>query len=108
MGILFLFFQLPSKEQKLFIAVEAGKMNRVKDLIDSGVDINSRTAKGRTPLLLAISARKADVVIFLMQRGADPNIKDNRGISPYELALTNGLTNVAEMIQKNTKSKSVN
>jgi ankyrin repeat protein len=56
-------------------------------LIKAGGDINSKDARGLTPLHEAARWGWNDVVTFLAQNGADLNAKDNRGLTPIDSAL---------------------
>jgi ankyrin repeat protein len=59
----------------------------LKLLIKAGGDINSKDARGLTPLHEAARWGWNDVVQFLVASGADLNAKDNRGNTPIDSAL---------------------
>ena len=56
-------------------------------LIKAGGDVNSKDARGLTPLHEASRWGWNDVVTFLVQNGADLTVKDNRGLTPIDSAL---------------------
>jgi ankyrin repeat protein len=56
-------------------------------LIKAGGNINSKDARGLTPLHEAARWGWNDVVTFLVKNGADLNAKDNRGLTPIDSAL---------------------
>ena len=56
-------------------------------LIKAGGDINSKDARGLTPLHEAARWGWNDVVRFLVSHGADLNAKDNRGNTPVDSAM---------------------
>lgn len=60
-------------------AASEGNVQKVKELLDRGVDVNSRSQRGVTPLMLACAEGQIDVVKLLLARGADVNATDNSG-----------------------------
>ncbi len=62
-------------------AAESGWILRVRELLASGVDINTRDAEGRTALQVAIAEGHCDLVSFLLAHGADPTLVDAKGFS---------------------------
>ena len=121
-GILLLSFILPSlsnsqseigilKESgtKLLEAVQSDEIEKVKDLIDKGANVNARAEFGETPLHLAQSKEMAEVLLskgadirakddefgmtplfnapkeifeFLISKGADVNVRSKKGLTP--------------------------
>ena len=79
----------------LHIACRSGQVERVRQLLDRGADINLRKALHpdgpthayNTPLLEAIEGLHLDVVELLLDRGADPNGVRKWGVSPLWLWL---------------------
>ncbi len=84
----------------LHIAADAGDIEIVKLLIDSGADVNARGDALRTPLHFAASAGLADVALFLAQRGADLAALDSAHRSPLYCAAQGQLdrTDVASVL----------
>lgn len=78
-------YRLPSRaagEQDAEVlrqAASEGNLQKVKELLDRGVDVNTRSESGVTPLMLACAEGQIDVVKLLLARGADVNVKDNSG-----------------------------
>ena len=59
---------------------------QINDIISSGrVDINARTAAGKTALLLAVEAGLDETVKLLLGNGADPKLKDTAGKTPLKV-----------------------
>lgn len=54
-------------------AVDLGEADRIKELIQSGVDVEARNARGFTPLHEAIWNGKPQIVQRLLEGGANPN-----------------------------------
>lgn len=69
-------------------AAERGNLEKIKAVLDSGIDINRESELLGTALIAAISARTGESVKLLLAKGADPNVKDptSRGDTPIGLA----------------------
>ncbi len=66
-----------------------GYYGSIENLLDEGVDVNARDARGRTPLILASCRhRQTRAVQVLLDRGANVNAQDNEGMSPLMRAAT--------------------
>ena len=48
--------------------------SKIKELIQCGLDINSRNSKGFTALYIAIKEHSIEMVQLLLELGADPNV----------------------------------
>ena len=64
-----------------------GNVQRVRDLLDAGADINVRNYKGQTALHCAAKAGFDHIVALLLDHGADVNAKDEKGATPLATAL---------------------
>lgn len=67
--------------KRLISACRNGAIERVKNLLAKGADINGKDNKGKTPLMGACFWRKEEAVKFLLENGADVNIQDNEGMT---------------------------
>ncbi|MBO9999257.1 MAG: ankyrin repeat domain-containing protein [Cyanobacteria bacterium SID2] len=91
--------------EALFDAAMDGRVDRVRQLLDRGVDPNTLAACGRTPLSIAIQSGQIPTIEALLDAGADPNLPDeddygNPTETPLMLASnTFFATNHREMIQ---------
>ena len=67
----------PSSDSPLIRAARTGSLETIKQLLDSGADVNLPGPTGNgwdaTPLQHAILARQSGAVRLLLDRGADPN-----------------------------------
>ncbi len=54
----------------LFKAIEAGSLEKLKQAIAAGADVNHANAEGKTPLLLAFKNNRIDIVLELLEWGA--------------------------------------
>jgi outer membrane protein assembly factor BamB len=57
-------------------AARNGDLELVKKGIESGIDVDAKSAYGATALFFACDRGQEDVVNYLLARGADPNVKD--------------------------------
>jgi hypothetical protein len=60
----------------LLTASRKGDLAAVKQLVEKGAAIETKTAYGQTPLYLAAMNNHEDVVRFLLEKGASPDITD--------------------------------
>jgi len=63
-----------------------GFIRGVKELLDSGADVNARDNNGRTPLHWPSYRGHLEVVQLLCEHGADVNAEDNEGRTPMRMA----------------------
>ena len=75
-----------SPSERLFSAAQRGEIEEVKRLLAEGVDVNSRTRYGGTPLAFAVDKGNVELVEVLLAAGADVNAKDNRQLTSLDLA----------------------
>lgn len=61
-------------------AIEANDQKKIKQLVDSGVDVNARGHGNVTPLLWAYVQKNLDAFELLLKQGADPNIAFDDGL----------------------------
>lgn len=64
-----------------------GDVGAIKELLRSGIDINSRNTNQETALYVAVLNKKHIVLAFLIDQGADLNAASSSGMSPSILAL---------------------
>lgn len=72
-------------EESLCLAAKQGRLDRVKYLIEYGVNVNARDDNGYTPLHAAAYGGYLDVIKYLIEKGADVNA-DNNGYTPLHTA----------------------
>ena len=80
------------KRSPLHAAAHSEDLEMVQVLLDYGVDVNSQTDFGSTPLFFGSKGHFNDprVVRLLLDHGADPNIPDCGGLTPLHQASRNG------------------
>lgn len=71
-----------SASKNLFEAIEAGKVNAVKKMLDDGADVNAKDDQGTAILHSAAGNGNIAIIQLLLERGADINIRDDGGNTP--------------------------
>lgn len=66
----------------LFDAVNSGDLDKVKEFIKKGADVNTKGKRGKTLLHLAVNRANTETVRFLIAQGADVNARDENGFTP--------------------------
>ena len=61
-------------------------METVQILLDSGAQVDTKTATGATALFAAASRGHCQIVNLLLEKGADPGIKDSQNKTAYMYA----------------------
>ncbi|MCH9021903.1 MAG: ankyrin repeat domain-containing protein [Planctomycetes bacterium] len=78
---------LREKNANLWRYVATGDSVKVKEMLDSGADINSATKHGDTPLHLAIKYEHLDTATLLINRGANINAPGALDDSPLHASI---------------------
>lgn len=66
----------------LYQAAGDGDIERVKALLDHGVDVNGRTSDDSYALNRAAVYNQVEMVRLLLDRGANPNVRNSQGDTP--------------------------
>ncbi|KAG0166354.1 hypothetical protein DFQ28_007382 [Apophysomyces sp. BC1034] len=82
----------------LWIAAGDGQLDRVKELVTSGVDVNSRDEFGYTAMHAAVSYSHADMINLLLSLGANVDIEDADKDTPLFVAET---VEIAQLLLNN-------
>ncbi len=68
-------------------AVDSGDLDRVRELIADGADVNAQDhSSGWSALHIAVRLDRADIVEVLLEAGAAPDIMNRDGITPLTIA----------------------
>jgi ankyrin repeat protein len=87
--------------QALFVVVNNGQIDEVKELIAQGADINARdNILGWTPLHQAAQNKNVDLAKLLLSAGADVNSKNHSGHTPLDIAVLRRPNEVVDLIVK--------
>ena len=79
-------------------AAAYGDLSRIKSLLESGVNVNTRDSMNRTALHLACAEGHSHIVRFLVEHGSCLKIKDRHGYTPLQDAVRNGHKEVIEIM----------
>ncbi|WP_375604376.1 ankyrin repeat domain-containing protein [Wolbachia endosymbiont of Anurida maritima] len=82
----------------LFTVVKSGDLDSVKDLVESGSDVNVIDEYGDTPLHYATRNGYTDVVIFLIGKGANTNAIGRLGQTPLHYAMEHGNMEITKIL----------
>jgi len=75
-----------AEEFLAYDAVITDRVPEIAEMLDRGVDINTRGYNGNTLLHAAVVNGNKEMVKFLLSRRADPELKNAEGLTPLELA----------------------
>jgi ankyrin repeat protein len=70
-------------------AVHSGDLEKVKEFLEQGTDINAKDEDGDTPLHIAVEQDYNDIAKLLIDRGADVNAGDQKDYTPLYSAIWN-------------------
>ena len=79
-------------------AVEKRQGDRVKLLVENGINMNIRDNLGRTALHWAVSQGEEDMVRLFLDRGADPDVKNDSGTTALHQAVQNKKKNMIKIL----------
>lgn len=68
-------------------SASAGDIDRIKQLIASGTNVNEQSEHGATALMTAAEAGKVETIRFLLGSGAKPNLCSKHGPCPIQFAV---------------------
>lgn len=75
-----------SKTTAINLAAFFGELDRVRELVDDGADVNAKDGCSYSPLHCAVLGEHKEAVEFLIRRGANINAKTLRGWTPVMVA----------------------
>lgn len=84
--------------EKLHQAACDGNLAVVKQLIESGVDVDKRDGLGYTPMFSAAEEKQIEVAKYLLSKGANVNARDYYGSNLINHAIGCGSTDIVEML----------
>lgn len=84
----------------LFKAINSGDVQRVRDSIDRGADVNDVDSQGTSILSTACYYGYTEIVQMLIEAGADVNYINTDWTTPLLLATQEGEADIVEMLLK--------
>ena len=89
----------PNKvDAELFDASGKGDIQRLKQLIDAGRNVNAKDSLKRTPLFVAAFCNRPEVENFLIDKGGAVNARDFLGMTPLHAAVLVGGSEAAKVL----------
>lgn len=82
----------------IHIACLYGDIKKIREFLNSGININSKDFGNRTPLMYAAEDGAIEVISYLLKNGANINDIDIRGESALIIALKNHNINAAKFL----------
>lgn len=98
--------ELAGKDPVGVIALNYGRTEMFKTLIDEGMDCSLKLEGGRTMLYHAINKNNLEAVNYILQQGYNLEQKDDNGNTPLFWAINNYNTSAVEALLKNGASVS--
>lgn len=93
------YYDLTDQEQALLTAAEQGNLNKVKELVNAGVNINIADDTGHTALHFAARTGRLPIVKFLIEKGANINAQSKFFETPLRQAQKFNKTEVINYLQ---------
>ncbi|XP_022720348.1 serine/threonine-protein kinase TNNI3K-like isoform X4 [Durio zibethinus] len=85
---------------RLMYLANEGDLDGIRDLLESGIDVNFRDIDDRTALHVAACQGQTDVISLLLQRGANVESKDRWGSTPLADAIYYKNHDVIKLLEK--------
>ncbi|PPS21060.1 ankyrin [Brachyspira murdochii] len=84
--------------ESIHIACLYGDLSKIKRLLASGININSKDFSDKTPLMYAAEDGAIDTIDFLIRNGANINDTDVRGDSALIIAVKNNNIKASQLL----------
>ena len=88
-------------DKEFLNACEEGDLERVKQLLERGADVNVRDKDGETALMIVSWYGKKEIAELLIKNGIDINAKDNLGRTALMYASWYGHNEVVKLLLEN-------
>jgi len=88
----------PSHAAPIHEAIQAGDLNKVRQLLDAGGNVNDMTDAQYSPLQIAAQQGKNEIAKLLLERGADINMDESGNGSALRLAAIGGHFEIIELL----------
>jgi len=89
--------QIPKNEQQIINAVEANDTIAVKELLQTGISVNTSDRQKRSLLLIATNNRNVPMAEMLVRNGANVNQQAENQDSPFLYAGASGQTELVQL-----------
>ncbi|OGB84173.1 hypothetical protein A3F66_04490 [candidate division TM6 bacterium RIFCSPHIGHO2_12_FULL_32_22] len=78
--------------------ISKGNIEEVRNILDSGANVNKPSRRGTVPLMLAVFYNNPDMVKLLIDKGADVNQADKDGNTPLTWAAREGHIGIVKLL----------
>jgi hypothetical protein len=85
-------------DEELFTAVQQNNLNRVRELIENGANIEARSRNSYTPLMNAISYSGPEMVRLLIDLGANIEARSAVNYTPLLIAVSQNKPEIARLL----------
>ena len=92
----------------LFDAIFNRDVNKVKELIEAGANVNSRDILNRTPLTVACEIQNFEIAQLLIEKGANVDLSDYENYSPLIMASYKGNLQLVQLLIENDANVDIN
>ena len=89
------------KKQGILNAASLGQYSMLENLVQSGVNVDTRSDIGETPLILATRNGHDEVVRFLLTQDANVDAQNDAGESPLYIASESGRLDLIQLLLNN-------
>nr|XP_034184113.1 uncharacterized protein LOC117606144 isoform X1 [Osmia lignaria] len=92
-----------SNQKQMFVALEEGNLENLKDCIKKGADIHARDNNMWTTVHFAAKGSSLEVVKFILNQNVSLNVKNINGQSPLHIAALYGRANIVKFFVEETE-----
>ena len=89
-------------------AVVSGDIDIVKEMMETGIDINAVDSKGVTPLMAAAFTGRESLVDYFIEEGADLTKQSFEGLTAMDYAVQNERYEIAGLIKRSIENEKKN
>lgn len=97
---------LEKLNNELIDLVKKNELDKVRQVIESGANVNYSGSSGVTAIMPAIYNNNIELVRLLLEKGANIDAKNDSGITVLMVAACNGNAEIVKMISKLSKNPS--
>lgn len=84
----------------IMVCAADGNLERIRELVEYGGDVNARSISGTTALMYAARNNHLAIIEFLLAAGADPNVKSDKRSTATDIARKFGHLELAARIDQ--------
>jgi hypothetical protein len=85
---------------EIMVCAADGNLERLRELVEFGGDVNARSISGTTALMYAARNNHLAIVEFLLAAGADPELKSDKGSTAADIARKFGYLEIAARLKQ--------